>query len=52
MGLKSYRLWDTGQHDSNVQSPTAGATPGEGTTRRSRRGRAVALQVEILKGKF
>jgi hypothetical protein len=23
MGLKCYRLWDMGQLDSNVQSPTA-----------------------------
>jgi hypothetical protein len=24
MGLKGYRLWDMGQLDSNVQSPTLG----------------------------
>jgi hypothetical protein len=47
MGLKGYRLWDMGQLDSNVQSPTVPRPrqPVHGDVARRDLGQDVALQV-------
>jgi hypothetical protein len=53
MGLKGYRLWVTGQLDSNVQSPTGGPPPLH-LAQHQRHGVAlqVAFEKQILKPVF